>query len=189
MVRFHQVNDWMKVIGNLGVFAGLVLVALQMQQSNQIARAEQEAEASKAYQDLEIAMLGEHGAAAWVKSLMDPASMTLEEIKIVDSYLVNALNFLRRTQTREEAGLEPEGAFEAEIKSSTAFFFGNAFGRTWYEYEKVHHADNPDLIRYMDEALASHEENHTAKWLLRIQRDIQDLPPVTLESPENQVNN
>ena len=64
MVKFHQVNDWMKLIGNLGVFLGLLLVAAQMYQSNNIARAEQEAEASKAYQDLEIAMLGEHGAAA-----------------------------------------------------------------------------------------------------------------------------
>jgi hypothetical protein len=181
MVRFHQVNDWMKLIGNLGVFLGLLLVALQMQQSNNIARAEQEAEASKAYQDLEIAMLGEHGAAAWTKSLMDPASMTLEEIKIVDSYLVNALNFLRRTQTREKAGLEPEGAFEAEIKSSSAFFFGSAFARIWYQNEKEHHADNPDLIRFMDQALASHEKDHTAKWMLRIQRDIRQLPPVTME--------
>ena len=93
MVKFHQVNDWMKLVGNLGVFLGLLLVALQMYQGNNIARAEQEAEALKAYQDLEIAMLGEHGAAAWTKSLMDPASMTLEEIKIVDSYLVNSLSF------------------------------------------------------------------------------------------------
>lgn len=181
MVKFHQVNDWMKLIGNLGVFLGLLLVALQMQQANHIARGEQEAEALKAYQDLEIAMLGENGAAAWTKSLMDPASMTLEEIKIVDSYLVNALNFLRRTQTREKAGLEPEGAFEAEIKSSSAFFFGSAFARIWYQNEKVHHADNPDLIRFMDLALATHEADHTAKWMLRIQREIQQLPPVTME--------
>jgi hypothetical protein len=177
MVKLSHVNDWMKLIGNLGVFAGLVLVALQMQQANHIARSEQKAESTKSYQDVEVAMLGENGSSAWVKAVLDPASMTREEIKIMDAYMINALNFILRAQEREQAGLEPAGTFKSQLQNAS-FFFGNAFAQTWWKYEQVHHQNNPELVNNLNQAIAGFEPDHTAKWFLQMEQDLRQLPPV-----------
>jgi len=181
MVKFHQVNDWMKLVGNLGVFLGLLLVALQMYQANNIARAEQQAEGSKAYQDMEIGVMGEQAPAAWVKSIFDPATLTREEMRVLDAYLIIELNVMKRVGYREDAGLEPAGAFKAKVTGDAAYFFGNTFAQTWWKYEKVHHTENDKLVEYLDEAIATLEPNHTANWMLRIERDIRQQPPVTIE--------
>ena len=178
MVKFHQVNDWMKLIGNLGVFAGLALVALQMQQSNYIARAEQQAERSKAYQDLEIGIMGENSAGVWVKSVFDPASMTREDIRIMDAMLINELSVIKRTGIQEAAGFVPPGTFKNQIANGVAYWFGNEFAQTWWKYEQEHQND-AEFVGYMNERMEALEDNHTAKWVMRIQHDIKDLPPVT----------
>jgi hypothetical protein len=179
MVKFHQLNDWMKLIGNLGVFAGLALVALQMQQANHIARSEQEAERDKAYQDLEIGMLGENPAATWVKSVFDPASMSREELRIMDAYLINEIIVLRRTGLHEAAGLLPPGALKRKVDSDTSYFFGNEFAQVWWSLERQHQEEAyPEFVRYMDEAIARLEMHHTAKFYMQIEDGIRDIPPV-----------
>jgi len=182
-VKLHHVNDWLKLAGNLGVFLGLALVALQMQQANHIARAEQQAERNKAYQDLEIGMIGEQGPAAWVKSVFDPASLTREEIRVMDAYLINEIIVMRRTALQEEAGLLPAGALRKEVNDSVAYFFGNDFAQTWWKYERpAQLRRNPDFVGYMDEAIADLPKNTTAKFMLNLEADIRTLSPVTAES-------
>jgi len=180
-MTLKKITKWLQLIGNLGLLAGLGLVAVQIQQGNNLARAQFRAEASKTYADMEIAMLGENPTTAWVKSVFDPASMTREEIRIMDGYLVQELGIIRRTMIREQAGLEAPGTFAARVQD-TAYFFGNEFAQTWWKYEQVHQTQNPELVRLMNEAIASHEKDHTAKWVMRIEQDIRKLPPVTLES-------
>lgn len=178
MVKFHQVNDWMKLLGNLGVFAGLMLVALQMQQANQIAQGEHAAERSKAYQDLEIGIMGEEAASVWVKSIFNPASMTREDIRIMDAMLVTEVGVIKRIGIQERAGLLPPGSFKNEIATGVAYWFGNEFAQTWWKYEQEHQGD-AEFVGYMNERMESLEDNHTARWVMLIERDIRDLPPVT----------
>jgi hypothetical protein len=179
-VKLQHVNDWMKLIGNLGVFAGLVLVALQMQQANHIARSEQQAERDKAYQDMEIGIMGENAASAWVKSEFDPASMTREEMRIMDAYLINEFIVIRRTAIREAAGLEPEGAAKLAVENSAPYFFSSDFARIWWKYEQKNQVDTwPNLVKYMNETIEKTDRNGTAKWWLRIEKELRELPPVT----------
>jgi hypothetical protein len=183
MTKLKQLNEWLKLAGNLGVFAGLALVALQMQQANHIARAEQGGERDKAYQDLEIGMIGEQGPAAWVKSVMDPAAMTLEQIRVMDAYLINEVIVLRRTGLQEEAGLLPPGSMKERVNDSVLYFFGNEFAQAWWSYERQsQHQRNPEFARYMDEAIAATDIHGTAKFLLNLQADASKIAPVTTES-------
>jgi len=63
-----QLNIWLSLLANLGVIAGLVLVAIQIRQNTGITRAQVTNDWYMADMQLELAMMGEDPAASWTKA-------------------------------------------------------------------------------------------------------------------------
>jgi hypothetical protein len=105
----QKVGAWLQIIGNFGLLAGLVLVAVQINQSNSLARA---SHASVMFEEETAnwrAQMGENPSAVFSKAVSDPASLTPEEVFVIRSSVWLRLNILTRSAQMEEFGVMGDG--------------------------------------------------------------------------------
>ena len=78
--------------------------------------------------DWNQAMMGENPMAIVAKSVESPDQLSLEELMVMDMYLVGAINELRRLELLKQAGLQ----VDANIEGLQVFYFGSNFAKAWY---------------------------------------------------------
>ena len=86
-------------------------------------------------QQTESAIYGDNFAEVWEKSIFDPASLALSEIRIMDAYFAIGLEQAFRVYELESAGLEESGATVQHMQLNFSFLFSNAFAKVWWEQE------------------------------------------------------
>ncbi len=96
---------WTQTIGNLGLLLGLLMVGLQIQQNNLIARATLVAAGHHKAADFYSALLGENPAAIVAKAATSPETLTSEEIAIVLSYAEWRYGHLRHYAILQDLGV------------------------------------------------------------------------------------
>ena len=84
-MRSDKLVNWLQVLGNFGLIAGLVLVAIQIQQNTDITRAQMISEDRDLAVALKLAQLGENPAKAVAKSIDSPDQLTTEDMLILSS--------------------------------------------------------------------------------------------------------
>jgi hypothetical protein len=161
----ERINSWIQVASNLGLIAGLVLVAVQIQQTRDLTRLQLQLDRLAASQQMEQGLLGEEPGIAWAKSIRDPTSLSDAEVKSIDSYLINQVHQWDWLATMENAGLEELGALERSIRTTSWFFFGNPFGKRWWVSIRDAGVWDPDLVRLLDAEIARLGDDVNARWL------------------------
>ncbi len=104
-----RVNNWLQMLGNLGLIVGLVFVGLQLQQDRELKRIEM---VSRVWTDLferEMAALGDEPYRAIVKAAVAPDALTEEETYVYQTYLSLVLTGWDRRQAMEAFGLFDSG--------------------------------------------------------------------------------
>jgi hypothetical protein len=79
-------RDWLVVIGNFSVVAGLILVAFQINQSAFLVRAEIGASSYNRLVENHRVTVDASFAAVWAKSLEQPANLTITEMIQLDGF-------------------------------------------------------------------------------------------------------
>ena len=164
-MKLERFNAWLQVGASLGLIAGLLLLAVEIQQTRDLTRLQMRLERDDALQQTELAMLGEEPAVAWAKSIRDPSSLSDAEAKVVDSNLVNLLLLYTRTARMEEAGLTDLSELERTIRSSAWLYFGNPFARRWWRNDRKMGGWDPDIVRILDEEIARLDSGSSERWL------------------------
>ncbi len=164
-MKLERFNAWLQVGASLGLIAGLLLLAVEIQQTRDLTRLQMRLDRDDALQQTELAMLGEEPAVAWAKSIRDPSSLSDAEAKVVDSYLVNLLLLYTRTARMEEAGLTDLSQLERTIRSSAWLYFGNPFARRWWRNDREMGGWDPDIVRILDEEIARLDSGNSERWL------------------------
>ncbi len=82
-----RLNRWLSLAANLGLMAGLLLVAVQINQSSQLARLHLISEGNAARNQIWASVLGEDPAVALARSIEKPAEMNFADYIVVDAYL------------------------------------------------------------------------------------------------------
>ena len=77
-----KLNNWLQVIGNLGLIAGLILVAVQLNQTNQIASLQMMHESWLATQEMYMAMAGDNPSESWAKAVFDPEGLSEQDLVV-----------------------------------------------------------------------------------------------------------
>ena len=165
MMNVNRWDAWLQIVASLGLIGGLVLVAVQIRQTRNLARLQLQIEGTLAFQQVEIAMLGENPAEAWARSIRDPESLSPADVKIVDSYLIHEVNQWRRTAFREAEGLAEQGATERLVRENAWFYFGNPFAKRWWLTMKRDGGWDPEFVRIVDAALAALDDTQNASWI------------------------
>jgi len=134
-MKANRLNERLQVIGTFGVLAGLILVALQIQQSTNLVRAELYSNADDGWINIDASKQSENFASVLAKSIVNPQELTDAEILELDGYLFTYLDQLDR-----DRALYTQGIFEnptaSLVANSLYDYFGNEFSRVWWAETK-----------------------------------------------------
>jgi len=169
-----RVNKWMSRGASIGVLAGIILLAYEINQATLTTRAE----IINSYQDrwvtLDLSWQDREIAATWAKALEDPNELTLTEMIQLNGFmwayfdhidtnrLLWALGVLDdRSQTQEEI-----------IYNNDYMFLGNRFSRAWLE-ENRENIGSPTM-KIVDQVLSNVTADETLDSYNRIKMLISD---------------
>ena len=132
MLNLDRWSGWFTVAANLGVVVGLVLVAAELDQNTQIARAQAITSSLTGTAGTEIAIMGDSAALAYVAAMDHPESVTRAEIVQVWGYLNAAVLAIENTHSMYRLGLSTKDDWES-VKQGVNGWLGFPFGRIWWE--------------------------------------------------------
>jgi len=130
-MKASKISEWLQVIGSFGLLAGLILVALQIQQNTILVRAELVSNASDAWINIDASKQSENFASVLAKSIVNPQELTTAEILELDGYLFTYIDQLDRDRDLYDLGVFDTPP-EALVRGSLSDYFGNEFARAWW---------------------------------------------------------
>ena len=150
-------RDWLQIIGNFGVVAGLVLVAFQVNQTSHFVRAELGMHGTERYLMVDQIIADASFAEVWAKSYEHPEDLTLAEMIQIEGYLRSLLsnldgdNWLYKLQIYEGTVDEGSIPFFANIIG------GNKFAMAWWDESKSDYEHS--IVDKLDQYIATETSN------------------------------
>lgn len=135
-----DLNSWLGIIANVGVIAGLVLVALQIRQNTEITKAQVANDWFLADMQLELAMMGEDPARSWAKAVFSPEDIDRYDAAVLDRYFNFGLVQVQRLERMHELGMADERW--KERVNYLRWHLGNEVGRKWWAHFRGEFADD-----------------------------------------------
>lgn len=162
-MRRFDISQTISVLANFGVLAGLLLVAIQISQSTEIAKAQLGNDYFLADMQLELAMMGESPVSSWIKAVYTPDELSRQDAAILDRYFNFGLIQAKRLRTMQKLGLAEDRLLQDQV-DYLAWHLGNEAGRRWWAQYR---SDDPDrdLVRMVDQALAATDYTQNRKYL------------------------
>lgn len=156
-----KLNRWLTLSANIGVIAGLILVAAQINQNTQITKALIANDYYLADMDLELAMMGDEPARSWTKAVYTPDELTNEDAAVIDRYFNYGMVQIRRLQKMNELGLADDDW--TDRIDYLDWHLGNEIGRRWWAYSKDSFPE--DFRRRVDDVLAIGDDENNQNLL------------------------
>ena len=95
-MNIDRVGQWVGIVANVGVLLGFILVAYQLQLNTTALQTTSKHKTNELLSNAEMALMGDTGNAAFAHALLDPESVTPEEMVQIWSYF--SLSFLSVSQ-------------------------------------------------------------------------------------------
>ena len=130
-----RLNRWLSLGANIGVLAGIIFLVVEIQQNSDLARMQFADDRQNTWQQGELVVFGDSIATVWEKSVLDPASLSLAETRMLDAYLAFQLTNAQRVLDLELNGLLETGATKQHLQGNLPFFFDTEFAKVWWEIE------------------------------------------------------
>ncbi len=160
---------WLQVLGNFGVILGLVLVAVQIKQSSDLARVQMGHDAWIMNSQLEFGLLGENPQAVLARIWIDSEPLSDEDLVAADRYFTGLTFHAKRVAYANDAGLN---LYSEETQASgIAQLFSNRVGRAWWALNRdAVAADAPRFRDRMDELLTIDAPNYYERLRAEIEK-------------------
>jgi len=130
-----KLTRWLTLLANLAVLAGIVLVAIQIQQNTAITKAQMANEYYLLDAQLELAMMGDSPAQSFQKAVYSPDELNEEDAVILDRYFNFGIVQLRRIRKMIELGVADEELYRERV-GDLSWHLGNEAGRRWWDQQK-----------------------------------------------------
>ncbi len=168
-----KLSNWVQVAANVGIFAGLVLVALEMQQNSELLRLQLVKEEANNYIASEFSIAGEKYPEVFQKMLSDPENLSLSEMRVLESKLWghNVQRWLG-TYRLYESGLVNESEWKALVNTDVRFAFGNSYSRAWWEVLSAGDILPKEFVEYVDARMVETSDNYTAEFFDSVQKQL-----------------
>jgi len=92
MIISDRVNSWLSLIASVGILAGLVLVAIELNQNTDQLRLQLVVQTTQKLFENNRDLLGDNPTSTIAKSITNPEDLTYEEFLIASSFVLNGLN-------------------------------------------------------------------------------------------------
>ncbi len=166
MIISDRVNSWLSLIANVGILAGLVLVAIELNQSTDQLRLQLVFQTTQKLFENNRDLLGDNLTPTFAKAITDPENLTYEEFLIADSYVLNQLNEWEDRFFIYEAGLISDRDWKRHIDENIYWTLGNRFAQTRWQAFRSSSIFELEFANYVDQALTDIDENSTyTDWL------------------------
>ena len=160
-----KMSDWLQIAANLGIIGGLLLVGVQLKQNSDLLKTQLLYEESHRLVELETQVVGDRGAEVWAKSIADPLGLELSEQRIMEALLWSFVEQLRSTRMLAELGLLENEEWRLRVRSDTAYYLANDYGRAWWaNYSNGNVSLPQDLKSAINASIADVEANFTANY-------------------------
>jgi hypothetical protein len=151
-----KLNDWLQILASMGVIIGLLLVAVEIRESNRFAKSESIGAMNQAWTDFYVVGMESRITAILEKSYVDPDNLSTEEMMRLARYYDSIINFYTWQLRSYELGTAeidpvPDFAYDAEYQ------FNSPFGRAYLEHVRTWL--RPEFVEAADVALKDREPN------------------------------
>ena len=131
-MKTEKLNHWFTLAANVGILLGLLLVGVQIMETNRIANAQFVADDRAVTMSSYDLIIGEKLSEAWAKARTNSGDLTDEDIVVLDAFLTR--EWFKSLREREIADT---GVKEYDIESETTLwvftFLANEFALQWWE--------------------------------------------------------
>ncbi len=127
--------SWLSIAANVGLLAGMLLVAYEINQNSQLARVALVNEGNVASNQFWANVMGENPADVISMAVECPEAMSYSDYIAMDAYLFTGMNFLYRNYQLAKEGIFVEEDWQASVEEYTGWYLGNPFGRAWWDEE------------------------------------------------------
>ncbi len=136
-LNVDSLNRWLTLIANLGIVAGLVLVAFQLEQASRFADAQQTNTEFAFTLDVYDVALGEAFPDIWARAQNNAEDLTQSEVSLVDTYLQRAIaaQILEHVQSTRGIGSDRHDV-QGEAQIFVGRFLGNETALRWWQLRR-----------------------------------------------------
>ena len=144
--------SWLSIVANVGLLAGMGLVAYEINQNSQLTRMALVAEGNVASNEFWANLMGETPADVIGMAVECPEAMTYSDFIAMDAYLFTGMNFLYRNFELAQEGIFTVEDWQESVEGYAAWYLGNPFGQAWWDEEgRYFFAD--DFVKHVDKQL------------------------------------
>lgn len=133
--RIDRLNRWLTLGANLGVLLGLIILIIEVRQNATLTRAQMETRRNDLLAEIELSLASPEVAAAWVKSIRAPESLTDVEIRMVESHRVAIMLQWLHMFHMEDSGLVSRDEARRHIENVAPYYFGSRHARNWWRWQ------------------------------------------------------
>jgi hypothetical protein len=136
-MRKDKLIDGLQLIASIAVLVGLILVAYEIRQNNDLAEADSVRAMLVGWQQIAFSEYETDIVEIHVKSIEDPENLTPSEIGKLSAWLTVVMNQYVLTFSMHERNLgysygDMINGPEDELLDGFEYYFGSRFGRSWY---------------------------------------------------------
>lgn len=159
----ENASRWLSIGANLAILAGLVLVAVELNQNSRLTRTALIAEGSALENQIWTPLATELPGEVIAKAVECPEKLTYADFLALDGFYYTSFNDVYREYELKREGLFTEEEWKAEVEAYAYWFLGNDFGRAWWD-EVGRFFFEYEFSAYVDEQLAKDGEDSFALW-------------------------
>jgi len=171
-----KINDWLSLVGTVGLLTGLVLVTLELRTINDMAEAEAVREGWLSDINIDLFAIENGILRLRAKSIEDPLDLTDEEIEILAAYMTAEMQHnisiadMRDRYSSELLPLETQAAYIVDD------LLAGAFGRGWFNANEYWINDfQPELVTAIREKMANSTAAKAYTWPSEIREHVRQV--------------
>lgn len=123
----------LQVVADFGIVIGLFLVVLQIRQSEQLERVQILNQYFDSYAAYEASFAGEQLPAIWQKSVLEPANLTLGEMRALEAITFVPVARWVNLYRQSEAGILTSEDWIREVQNDATYYFDTPYARAWWQ--------------------------------------------------------
>ena len=172
-----KLGQWLQVGANIGILAGLVLVGVQMEQNSNLVKLQLIRQEADSLIAAEQAYVGEEFAEVWAKQFNDPQSLSLAEMRILESNLWSqSLYRWWKNYELYSMGLISEDDWKTPIVSDANFVLNSPYARAWWNVNKTPPSHFPqEFLDFVDSHLSDTERYGAREFYDRVKKEMERL--------------
>lgn len=145
-------SKWLSFATNLAVLGGLFLVAYELNQNSDLARAALINDGNAFENELWEELMGDAPNEVIARSIECPEKMSYADFITMDAYLFTSMNIVYRNYELAKEGLFTQSDWKSEADDYTHWYLADTFSRTWWHGGGKIYFD-PEFASYVDNVL------------------------------------